>query len=493
MIPSPFVLTARDFDAYLPEKASSNAFTRPRLEVKQRALAWARDVAARLAEQGLQAEVHATDEHPSHRNKRRVESQWVFFWRDAAARGELDELLERSRSIAEAIDDPSPYTRHAFLGLRLDPGAVEVGFAVHPEAKVDIDNLRARLAEGSEHLAEELTKALHALPDQFEVRAGDERGEAMRLPCSAATPEQIAEALARCVSENVPLWIGWRVPRPVALEHAEVVSEQLDDAVLALLPVYRLIAWSRDNDHIGIERTIEGLHEEQARAHAEVVALDEKWKAEQAAQRERATQAARARAEEAGPGRRPVTLATLFKSSPSKDPPKDVAKEPVARDVRPAPPRADAPKGEAKDNGPPLPRPGAPARENGRGGGREGGRDAGRPVGPRPAPKPRTGGHDAPGHNKVTFSMRGLPDASPKREAGGEPTWEKGARVGILHGPFAGKVGTIAEMEGARSARVLLGLLSARLDISSLTLLDAGAAAKFAAGASAEAAPRKAP
>src|SRR6185436_1504753 len=136
------------------------------------------------------------------RNKRRVDAQWVFFWRDERARSELDQLLERGRPIAEVIDDPSPYTRHAFLGFRLTPSAIEVCFAVHPEAKVDIDNLRARLKVGSEHLAEELAKSLHALPDQFELRAGGEAGEAMRLPCSDATPEQIAAVLARCASEN---------------------------------------------------------------------------------------------------------------------------------------------------------------------------------------------------------------------------------------------------------------------------------------------------
>ena len=60
--------------------------------------------------------------------------------------------------------------------------------------------------------------------------------------------------------------------------------------------------------------------------------------------------------------------------------------------------------------------------------------------------------------------------ADPKRKSAG---------VGIVTGPFAGKVGTIAEMEGTKSARVLLGLLSTRLDLSNLTLLDAtGAAAK---------------
>ena len=46
-------LNARDFDAYAAEKATSNAYSRPRLEVKQRALFWARAVVARLAVEGL--------------------------------------------------------------------------------------------------------------------------------------------------------------------------------------------------------------------------------------------------------------------------------------------------------------------------------------------------------------------------------------------------------------------------------------------------------
>src|SRR5262245_63770776 len=148
MSQSPLNLTARDFDAYAPEKATSNAYARPRLEVKQRALGWARGVVARLAKLGISVDVHGSDEHLSLRNKKRVDCQWVFFWRDAAAREELDRLLERGRSISQELDDPSPYTRHAFLSLRIDVHSVEVCFAVHPEATVDVDNLRARLVPG---------------------------------------------------------------------------------------------------------------------------------------------------------------------------------------------------------------------------------------------------------------------------------------------------------------------------------------------------------
>ena len=108
MTPTPLSLNARDFDAYAPEKATSNAYSRPRLEVKQRALAWARGVVARLGELGMPVDVHGSDEHPTLRNKKRVDRQWVFFSRDAEAREGLDRLLDRGRSIADdscAVDD----------------------------------------------------------------------------------------------------------------------------------------------------------------------------------------------------------------------------------------------------------------------------------------------------------------------------------------------------------------------------------------------------
>ena len=72
----------------------------------------------------------ASDEHPSLRNKKRVDCQWVFFWRDAAARDELDRLLDQARSISAVDRRSEPVTRHAFLALRIDAHAVEVCFAV---------------------------------------------------------------------------------------------------------------------------------------------------------------------------------------------------------------------------------------------------------------------------------------------------------------------------------------------------------------------------
>lgn len=427
----PLHLTARDFDAYAPEKATSNAYSRPRLEVKQRALAWARSVVARLAELGIDVDVHGSDEHPTLRNKKRVECQWVFFWRDEKARDELDRLLDRGRSISAVIDDPSPYTRHAFLALRLDAGSVEVCFAVHPEARVDLDNLHARLEPGAEHLAAELMGALSALPEQFVigVAPADDQGlrgdvPADRVACGSITPEALRGMLERAAAGQVPLWLGWSIARETAIEHAAILDEQLADALVALAPIYKLVAWSQENALVALDRRIESAEQERARTHAEAEAQTERWRAEQAEARRREREQARAKV--APDLRRPVlgqrkpSLATLFsdggRSAPRREPRQEPLRAPVTTGARPIADRAIEASAPQADES-------AASTAGGNGALR------------------------APAPSAVV---------------------EKGARVRVLSGAFADKVGVVGELDGRGGARVLLGLLSTRLDLADL-------------------------
>jgi hypothetical protein len=421
---APLNLTARDFDAYSAEKATSNAYSRPRLEVKQRALGWARGVVARLAAVGIAVDVHGSDEHPCLRNKKRVDCQWVFFWRDRAARDELERLLDQGRTISEEIDDPSPFRRHAFLALRVDTQAVEVCFAVHSEARVDIDNLNARLS--SAEALDALMKALEALPEQFSIGVN----ERDRIPCGSATPEAIRGMLEAAAAGQVPLWIGWSVSRVTAIEHSEIMGEQLEDALVALAPIYRLVAWSKGNDHIALERRLEGMEQERARAHAQVMAENEKWLAERALERERSIEQARARKDEgrgALEGRKP-TLASLFG-------------EPAGR------PKTD----------PPRHRSGSGSGDGGRSRGGSGAR-AGREA------LDRAG--DSFGQAKE--AREATRASSARAVVQGVAAIDKGARVRVRSGAFVDKIGVVSELDGRGGARVMLGLLSSRFELGEL-------------------------
>jgi sRNA-binding protein len=415
-------LAARDFDAYTAEKATSNAYSRPRLEVKQRALVWARGVVARLAALGLAVDAHGSDEHPSLRNKKHVDCQWIFFSRDASASDELEHLLDRGRSISDVID-ASPYDRHAFLALRLDSHAVEVCFAVPSEARVDLDNLRARLdaTPGEGGLATELIQALVALPDEFTFGAGG-AGAPERHASRAASAEALGQLVARASAEPMPLWVGWRIARETALAHAEILDEQLEDALVALAPIYRLVAWSRENDRIALDHRLEGAEQERARAHAEAHAETERWRVEQEESRRRSQEQALARADESrrpppsSSSRRP-SLATLFGGKTTSPPPSS---------QRP------------------------------------------RPEPPASGPVPRTDVLPAPPPAIAAIAERAPLPAAPPRIV--STAIEKGAKVRVLSGPFIDKIGVVGELDSHGGARVLLGLLSTRLELHDLEL-----------------------
>ncbi len=51
---------------------------------------------------------------------------------------------------------------------------------------------------------------------------------------------------------------------------------------------------------------------------------------------------------------------------------------------------------------------------------------------------------------------------------------EKGARVRVLSGPFADKIGVLGDLDGRGGARVLLGLLSTRIEVTDLALVIEG-------------------
>lgn len=76
---------------------------------------------------------------------------------------------------------------------------------------------------------------------------------------------------------------------------------------------------------------------------------------------------------------------------------------------------------------------------------------------------------------KLTADDKRAPAAPSRAEAPEEkPTereseLERGSRVRVTSGPFAGKTGVVQGLVGRRSARVMLGLLPVQIDLDDLT------------------------
>jgi hypothetical protein len=113
---------------------------------------------------------------------------------------------------------------------------VEVGIELPPR---DVPALRARLADAERAL--ELTTVIEALPEQFEM-GGAEDGR--RIAASRADTDDLRELLDRLEREGQGFWLGWRVQRSVAVQHAALLDGLLEDALVALGGLLALVAWT---------------------------------------------------------------------------------------------------------------------------------------------------------------------------------------------------------------------------------------------------------
>jgi len=239
-----------DFDAYAPEKWQSRMFTRERMEVKQKLLSLEKLIRAELGDDltGLAADV--TTESPSVWNRNEVRDQWLFYVRDDAASKKLAPLVAKDRSLALDLMDPARHCQHAAMALVVDQQGPEVGVYLHTNAHLDRRNLASMLKES--YTREQLADFLAALPDDFIVSNGEQSKAANQVK---ADPTSIL--LAETEGEDSWIRLAARFDR----DAPEVRSRDLAQAAAErfreyLLPLYHLIAWSDENDHLGLKKEI---------------------------------------------------------------------------------------------------------------------------------------------------------------------------------------------------------------------------------------------
>jgi transcription antitermination factor NusG len=252
--------TPSDFDAYQPNKWKSNVFNRERLEVKQKLLALAKELQAPLVGvDGAPLAVDASVEHPALWNHKQVDAQHLFFSRNEGARKELDRIIDRGKSVASMIEDPTPLRNHVFLAVTLRQEALELAVKLHPDAKVDRQNLERKCEDHFER--EKLLHLLHRLDAEFKVGIVPEL-----VPVRSVDDEKLRSVIAQLAAPQplgLPgtpprlLWIGRTVPREEAVATGPVIVEAARSALGELLEVYRFIAWSRDNDFVSMREALQ--------------------------------------------------------------------------------------------------------------------------------------------------------------------------------------------------------------------------------------------
>jgi len=242
--------TDRDFDAYAPQKWKSNVFNRERLEVKQKLLLLGKELAGSLvAADGSPLLSEASVEHPALWNHKQVEAQHLFFSRNEGARKELDRIIDRARPMASMLEDPTPQRNHLFLAVTIGHDHVEFAVKLHPDARIDRQNLERKLGEHWENM--KLLELIRDLPAGYTV--GVTGGT--QFPAATIDDSALKAALAELAKPELPgkthlLVVGRAVPRSAVAAEGSGLLETARGELAALLPIYQFVAWSRDNDFV---------------------------------------------------------------------------------------------------------------------------------------------------------------------------------------------------------------------------------------------------
>ncbi len=309
-----------------------------------------------------------------------------------------------------------PLRSHTYLALTIDSVHVAVSLEVCPEAEADVKNARARIADPSSLL--ELTSLLELMPDEFAIGV---IGVPSFPRAQAASADDIRALLDDSQRNRRPLWMGWSVKREIALAHADEIDELLADALVALAHVYKLIAWAPDNDLIGATRR---------RA----------WRARHTSRLEERRERGR---EERRKRRKGVRKGPVRAEGSRRE------REDARRILSAADREAVLPSRNAKEEPRDLEAEGRLKAEPG----------VARMVPPRRPILP------------TSLRARGAPagsDIDPSLPV------DKGAKVRVLAGPFANRLGVVEELVVKNRARVRLGLLVATIDTKDLAVSSEG-------------------
>jgi len=445
--------TPEDFDAYLPEKWASNMFTLPRRRVKEKLETLGRSLSDELSAAGMALVARLSDEHPSLWNNKKVDTQWLFFSRDEDAQKQLSEIIDTERTLAATLADPTPLYRHVFLGVSLDKDTLEVGLRLHYDAWVDRKNLLALV--GSDEGRARFAELRASLPDHYEIGVV---GEELFAP-QDLDHDAFAGCAARLEEHGGWLFIGARMPRDqVAVLGADVAETALETFRL-LIPVYRFVAWSPENDAISMDRL---LAEHERAIKATQAELDRERAEREARRREQQVLQAELRAEVEDrvlqehawrqreiAARRSAAKSAAEKAEAAWAALQAKAPEQPAAEARPAPePEPEpVPVEQKKDDGPPSLARGARATEG----------------------APRTSRDKR--RERPAKSYRDHKPPRPREAIDTDAAVAVGARVEVLRGFLKGRRGIVQDIDEKGQVRIAFGALSSRLALGDVAAL----------------------
>ena len=242
-----------DFSCFEPTRRRNKEYNAARLAVRRKLGELGKIVLPALSKAGLKLTAKTSLHHPYIHNNYSVDSQWLYFAPEKKAIAALKKIL--GISFADELD--SHYT-HILLVIGIDLEGLFVSLKINPKAWWDGMNLKNKCQSAT--LCSEFRELLNNL-ERFNLKIHDWK---KLYPCGDLKKSDIATFLQYYTPGNHWLHLDYRINHTEPVATSPQFTEISEKFLLALIPLYRFIQWSPDNNHIfniNSERSVGHLEE----------------------------------------------------------------------------------------------------------------------------------------------------------------------------------------------------------------------------------------
>lgn len=233
----------RDFEAFQKHKWSDPEYNPERLRLKRKLATVGEPLRAAVARAGEKLVLRTSIHNPYVFNGNRVDSLWLYLSPADAAKKPLRDLL----GVEFQKDTDASYV-HANLVVEIDGAGLEAGLRINQKAWWDTQNIKGRCSrrEG----AEELANLLNQVGEPYALIMHDWQ---RTWPCGQLAWDDIMEFLRYFEPGTHRLRLVRRIERGDPLATSAGLFPELAREFEKLVPVYRFVLWSPDNNHLGMK------------------------------------------------------------------------------------------------------------------------------------------------------------------------------------------------------------------------------------------------
>lgn len=239
------LLEAKDFLAFERRKWSDPESNDERLRLRRKLQAIGEPIQAALEAAGEKLTLRTSIHNPYKFNGNKVDSLRFYLSPSDQAKRDLKGLL----GVEFAEDTDASYV-HANLICSLDFEGARVGLTVHERAWYDTQNLRnlCSVREG----AERFVAALNGVPATYALQLHDWQ---KLYRCGQLKWDDAVQFFRYFEPGAHRIAVTRRLAKADPVLTSAGFATQLAQEFATLLPIYRLILWRPDNNHLGLRRS----------------------------------------------------------------------------------------------------------------------------------------------------------------------------------------------------------------------------------------------